>query len=161
VTHKIIGRSCGAALLIWSMLGTVAVWSMDALVVETRDGVRLGQLAFDDGAEICLYWAHSVTGGAVSDCFENRQGHMVLTRSYLHDFAAGLGEIAGRGTIRAAEGGGYWIDGIDEALDTNGLTLRVGAPHVGHVLGSDQQTLHLSAIAPGLRVTLRLQSDMP
>ncbi|MFU8881197.1 MAG: DUF1850 domain-containing protein [Rhodobacterales bacterium] len=156
-----IGRSCGAALWVLITLGTVPVWSKDALVVETRDGLRLGQLAFDDGAEICLSWAHSVTGGAVSDCFENRKGQMVLTRSYLHDFAAGLGEVAGRGTLRAAQGGGYWIDGIDEALDASGLTLRIGAPHVGHILGSDQQSLNLSAMAPGVRVSLRLQSDMP
>ena len=86
---------------------------------------------------------------------------MVLTRSYLHDFAAGLGDIAGRGRLEPAEGGGYWIEGIDEDIRDNALPLRIGAPRVGHVLGSAGQTLALSAIAPGARVTLRLQPDTP
>ena len=124
--------------------------------MQTPAGLTIGTLDFDPGQDICLSWSHSVTGGPVTDCFENKDGTMMLTRSFLHDFAAGLGEVAGRGTIRPAAGGGYWIDGIDEAIPGNTLTLRVGAPRVGHVLTGAGHSLHLSALAAGVRVTLRL-----
>lgn len=155
------GRSFGAALFICLALAAAPAQSETTLVIETPQGAVLGELGFDEGQEICLSWAHSVTGGAVRDCFESRRGEMVLTRSYLHDFAAGLGEIAGRGTLIPAEDGGYWINGIDEALADNRLVLRIGAPRVGHVLHSVKQSLDLSAIAPGARVTLRLEPDAP
>ncbi|WP_420793546.1 DUF1850 domain-containing protein [Roseinatronobacter alkalisoli] len=56
------------------------------------------------GSETCLHWAHSVTGGLVTDCFENRDAQLVLTRSFLHDFSAGLGMHPQRGTLVAAPG---------------------------------------------------------
>ncbi len=155
------GRPVGAALFLCLTIAAASAQAGPALVVETSQGAVLGKLGFDEGQEICLSWAHSVTGGAVQDCFENRRGTMVLTRSYLHDFAAGLGDIAGRGTIAAADGGGYWITGIDEAIPGNGLLLRVGAPRVGHVLQTADQSLDLSAVAAGARVTLRLAADRP
>jgi hypothetical protein len=126
------------------------------MIVQTPAGLVIGTLAFDPAQEICLIWAHSVTGGRVADCFENRSGTMILTRSYLHDFAAGLGEVAGRGTLRPAPEGGYWIDGIDEVIPGNALRLRVGAPAVGHVLGNGRDRLNLSARAAGATVLLRL-----
>lgn len=150
------GRSLRAALLGCCLLAAAPLMAQDALLVETRGGLSLGQLDFDAGTEICLSWSHSVTGGPVADCFENKDGMMMLTRSFLHDFAAGLGEVAGRGTIRSAEGGGYWIEDIDEAIPGNALTLRVGAPPVGHILTGPGKTLRLSTLAAGARVTLRL-----
>lgn len=155
------GRPIGAALFICFAVAAASAQAGPKLVVETSQGTALGKLGFDEGQEICLSWAHSVSGGAVQDCFENRRGEMVLARSYLHDFAAGLGDIAGRGTLEPADGGGYWITGIDEAIPPGGLVLRVGAPRVGHVLQAADESLNLSAIAPGARVTLRLAPDMP
>ena len=131
------------------------------LVAETPAGLAIGQLHFEPGQEICLTWAHSVTGGKVADCFENRAGSLVLSRSYLHDFAAGLGEVAGRGTLRSAPSGGYWIEGIDEAIVNNTLRLRVGAPRVGHVLSDGANRLNLSARAAGASIYLRLQANKP
>lgn len=165
MTGILAGRLFGAALLALSACASL-VWATPLraqphLVVETRNGLVIGQLRFDPGQELCLSWSHSVTGGPVSDCFENRDGILTLTRSYLHDFAAGLGEIAGRGTLRSAEGGGYWIDGIDEAIPDNALPLRVGAPRVGHVLTGSEQRLNLSTIAAGARVNLRLILSLP
>lgn len=165
--RTIKGRSLRTALLTClslfglSLLGlplfSLPLSAQDALVVETSGGLAIGQLAFEPGQEICLTWAHSVTGGPVADCFENRSGTLVLARSYLHDFAAGLGEVAGRGTLRSAETGGYWIDGINEPIPGNALRLRVGAPFVGHVLTSGTQRLNLSARAAGASVYLRLR----
>lgn len=155
---KPTGRPLVAALFAGMILISAPLRAQDALVVETSAGVVLGRLAFAEGREICLSWAHSVTGGAVVDCFENRDGTMLLTRSYLHDFAAGLGEVAGRGKLRPAAGGGYWIEAMDEAIPGNALTLRIGAPRVNHVLTGADEALHLSALAPGARVSLRLVS---
>jgi hypothetical protein len=159
--HELGGRHIVAALLAAASLYATPLRASDALVVETRKGVLLGEITFDAGQELCLSWAHSVTGGAVADCFENKGGQMILTRSYLHDFAAGLGEIEGRGTLRSAQGGGYWIDGIDEQVHGNALHLQVGAPRVDHKLRGQDRTLHLSAMAAGSRLTLRLKTGTP
>ena len=125
----------------------------------TVEGRVLRTLPLPQGQELCLSWAHSVTGGEVADCFENRAGHLLLTRSYLHDFAAGLGEVAGRGQLVAAPGGGYWIEGMDEPLPGNSLTLRIGAPRVGHVLRGARHQIDLSAKAPGARARLTLAAE--
>jgi hypothetical protein len=143
------------------MLAGSPLWAQGALVVQTQAGLEIGELAFAPGQEICLRWAHSVTGGAVADCFGNKDGTLVLARSYLHDFAAGLGEVAGRGTLRRADGGGYWIDGINEPIPGNALRLRVGAPRVGHVLTDGTHRLNLSARAAGAGVVLRLRAHDP
>jgi len=161
VTPLCKGRSLWAALSTCLMLAGSPLWAQGALVVQTQAGLEIGELAFAPGQEICLTWSHSVTGGPVADCFGNKDGTLTLRRSYLHDFAAGLGEVAGRGTIRSAAGGGYWIDDINEAIPGNALPLRVGAPRVGHVLTDGTNRLNLSARAAGARVILRLTSPVP
>ena len=155
------GRSLRAALSACLILAGLPSLAQGALVVETQAGLEIGQMAFAPGQDICLTWAHSVTGGPVADCFGNKDGTLTLTRSYLHDFAAGLGEVAGRGTLRSASGGGYWIDDIDEPIPGNSLRLRVGAPRVGHVLTDGTQRLNLSARAAGAGVVLRLRAHDP
>jgi len=150
-----------AALLTCFGLAAAPCVAQGVLVVETPAGLVLGQLPFEPGQEICLRWSHSVTGGPVADCFANKDGTLRLNRSYLHDFAAGLGEVAGRGTLRSASGGGYWIEDINEAIPGNALRLRVGAPRVGHVLIDGTTRLNLSARAAGARVILRLTLPTP
>ncbi len=148
-----IGRPLAGAAL---SLCLSAAAPVDAGIEVVADsGAVLATFAAPEGAEWCLHWRHSVTGGAVADCFETRAGTLLLTRSFLHDYAAGLGEIAGRGTVRAAAGGGYWIDAIDEPLPGNTLRLRVGGARVAHRIAHPGGTLALSARAAGQRVTLR------
>ena len=143
-------RAIGAALFACAVAGGAA--QADGLAVIARDGTTLARI---EGREICLRWQHSVTGGDVADCFDTTGGVLVLRRSFLHDFAAGLGHIPGRGVQHAAPGGGYWIDGIDEAVPGNALVLRVGAPGVAHRLVADGAEVRLGDIAPRQRVTLR------
>ncbi|MDD7971196.1 DUF1850 domain-containing protein [Roseinatronobacter alkalisoli] len=150
----ISGRLVLAALF----LPTIAT-ADPALQARLPTGDLLGQLPMPEGAEICLRWAHSVTGGAVADCFENRAGQLTLTRSYLHDFAAGLGEVTGRGSLIPAQGGGYWIVGMDEVIPANSLSLRIGSVQTGHRLTDATQELALSAeAAQGARVWLHLNT---
>ena len=145
----------GRALVVAVWLAVPATACAGTLSVETTDRTILS-LRVADGAGWCLRWNHSVTGGGVADCFSNEHGRMVLKRSYLHDFAAGLGEVPGRGHLRSAEGGGYWIEEIDEPIAGNALALRVGRPSVDHRITLDGKTYDLSDRAAGRRVTLRL-----
>lgn len=149
------GRLASAALFL--LLGESA-HAGPALRVGGPDGSELARMPFN-GSEICLEWAHSVTGGAVADCFKAPQGELTLTRSYLHDFAAGLGEVAGRGTLMPEPSGGYWIVGIDEVIPPSGLPLRVGPPSVGHRLDGASGTINLSDIAANMRVILQVIID--
>ncbi|WP_322891732.1 MULTISPECIES: DUF1850 domain-containing protein [unclassified Yoonia] len=153
-----VGQSFGAALLSAAVCAGGPVMAQPVLAVETA-GAPLGELAFQPGTEICLRWNHSVTGGAVADCFENIAGQLTLTRSYLHDFAAGLGEVAGRGQITPAATGGYWITGIAERIPDNSLALRVGPAAVDHTLTGTDHSLPLSRIAPDTAVRLTLRPD--
>ncbi len=139
------GRLLAAALVAAgpAAAGSLTVWS---------DGATVAEAPLPEGAEWCLSWNHSVTGGAVADCFVNEDGTMVLERSYLHDFAAGLGDVPGRGTIRPAAEGGYWIEGIHEVVDP--LVLRVGRPSTDHRIRAGDTVIPLSRIVPGARVTI-------
>jgi hypothetical protein len=148
----------GAALSLGLVAGAALAGDNPGLAVIGPGGAEVTRLEAD---AFCLHWAHSVTGGAVADCFTLREGLLVLTRSYLHDFAAGLGHLPGRGTQHAAAGGGYWIEGIDEPVPGNALALRVGAPRVGHRLVAGDVTIDLSARAAGQRVVLRPVSPAP
>lgn len=137
--------------------GRIPTAEIVTLDVATRDDARiLARLAVPKGQEWCLEWRHSVTHGAVADCFSVDDGLMVLRRSFLHDAAAGLGHLPGRGRQRAAPGGGYWIDAINERLPGNALNLRIGQPRVGHrVTLAGRDAIDLSGRWPGKRVTLR------
>ncbi len=126
-----------------------------ALEILRDDGEPLAELALPEDGSWCLDWRHSVTGGAVQDCFSLDDGRMILQRSYLHDAAAGLGHLVGRGTQRSAPEGGYWIEDIDEPVASNALRLRVGAASVGHRVTAGDTVFELSRHAAGERVTLR------
>lgn len=147
-----IGRPLVAALFLWL---AVPAWADPMLQVVGRAGSVLAELPFPTQGDICLSWAHSVTGGAVADCFGAEDRRLILRRSYLHDYAAGLGEVVGRGRVTPADGGGYWIVGIDEVLPADGLPLRVGPARVGHRLTNGVAEVDLSALAANQRVTLR------
>ncbi|MBN2760693.1 MAG: DUF1850 domain-containing protein [Rhodobacteraceae bacterium] len=148
-----IGRPALAALFL-----ALPAHAGDVLQVADAQGRPVAEMPFD-GGEICLTWAHSVTGGAVADCFAARDGRLILVGSYLHDYAAGLGEVAGRGRVMPAEDGGYWIVEIDEPMPPGGLPLRIGPARVGHKLTGAAGVVDLSALAANTLVTLRVRPD--
>jgi len=156
---QITGRLLTAALLLWGV-GASAAQAETVLRVERADGAVLVERPAPRGAQWCLRWRHSVTGGKVADCFANDDGRMILERSFLHDFAAGLGTVEGRGgRLVSAPGGGYWIEGIDQRIPGNALVLRIGSARVGHRLEIGGEEHALSAIAPRERVIIRLRQD--
>lgn len=149
----------GAALL--ASAGTLAVTAgpeaapATLQVTAASSGEVLALLPLGPEGRFCLRWNHSVTGGAVADCFRQEASGLVLERSYLHDFAAGLGHTPGRGLQRPAAEGGYWIEGIEAPLPGGALTLRVGRPAVGHRIETAAGArLDLSALAAGQRLRL-------
>lgn len=109
-----------------------------------------------EGSGWCILWHHSVQGFEVADCYENRYGEMVLTRSHLPDFAAGLGHIIGRGVQVSDNMGGYFIEDIDEAVPTNAYILRPGAGIVDHRISIGETEVSLSALAARKRVRIAL-----
>ena len=120
------------------------------------DGTILAQFNVSEGAEWCVLWRHSVQGFDVSDCYVNRAGKMVLDRSHLPDFAAGLDHIPGRGVQVSDGDGGYWILDLDEPVVGNAYILRPGSMEVDHRLRVREAVVSLSALAEHERVRISL-----
>lgn len=129
------------------------------LVATHEDGREIARLNVPEGGEWCVLWHHSVEGFEVSDCYENRDGHMVLVWSHLPDFAAGLGHIPGRGTQVTDGQGGYLILDIDEPVPGDAYILRPGRGPVDHRLQVGDTVVSLSAVAARERVRIALLKD--
>lgn len=142
-------------LLALLLLGPAAALA-DELVATREDGTEITRLSVPDGTGWCVLWNHSVEGFEVSDCYENRDGRMVLVQSHLPDFAAGLGHIPGRGQQVSDGEGGYFILNINEPVAGNAYVLRPGLGPVDHRLQVGETIVSLSAVAPRERVRIAL-----
>ena len=151
-------RTIGGALfaLLLSPL-PVAAGSLTATLADT--GALLAEAEVPEGTGWCVLWRHSVKGFEVQDCYVNRNGKMVLDRSHLPDFAAGLDHIPGRG-IQLSDGhGGYWIEDLNEPVPGNAYILRPGTMKVDHRLQIGDRIVSLSAVAEHLRVRIALSPE--
>jgi hypothetical protein len=136
---------------------SAAAGTLTATKIDT--GEVLASIDMPKGQGWCILWHHSVKGFEVADCYENRDGHMVLVRAHLPDFAAGLDHIPGRGRQVSDGMGGYWIEDIDEAVVGNAYVLRPGAGFVDHRIRAGGAEVSLSAQAPRARVRIALTGD--
>ncbi len=84
---------------------------------------------------------------------------MVLVRSHLPDFAAGLDHIPGRGRQVSDGQGGYFIEDLDEPVPGNAYVLRPGRGGVDHRIRMGGQEIALSDAAPRARVRIALEPD--
>jgi hypothetical protein len=107
------------------------IWPQAGLRVQDRGGCLLF-LPVREGEPVELSWRHSVDGILVRDRFTNRGGVLTLTGSQQPFFAAGLGEIQGRGRVVGTGGHGLAILDMDEPIPR--LPLRVGVTEVAHSL---------------------------
>ncbi|WP_444999662.1 DUF1850 domain-containing protein [Halomonas mongoliensis] len=149
-----------AALALCLLLALPALAGDEGWLEVTADSGRLiASLPVAEGEGWCLEWNHSVAGFAVLDCYRHREGLMVLERSHLPDFAAGLDHIPGRGRQVSDGEGGYWIEAIDEPVPGNRYRLRVGSSEVNHRLLHEGRRLGLSDQAAGERVTIHLRTS--
>jgi hypothetical protein len=151
-----IGGGLSALLLL--ILTAGAVHAQD-LVATRADGTEIARLPAPEGTGWCILWNHSVAGFPVADCYENRNGRMVLVASRQPDFAAGLGHIPGRGRQVSDGAGGYWILDIDEAVPGDAYVLRPGAGAVDHRIAMGDRVVSLSALAPRERVRIALTGE--
>lgn len=142
------------ALLFFFCATAAQADSLTATRVDT--GEVLAVFDVPKGSGWCILWHHSVQGFEVADCYENRDGAMVLVRAHLPDFAAGLDHIPGRGTQVSDGQGGYWIEDIDEPVPDNAYILRPGAGFVDHRIHANGVEISLSARAPRARVRIAL-----
>lgn len=132
------------------------------LLIQSEAGEVLLDAPLADEGRWCVAWNHSVAHFTVLDCYQHRQGQMVLVRSHQPDFAAGLGHIQGRGQQVSDGQGGYWIEAIDEPVPGNRYTLRVGAQAVNHRIvwpDLERAPVSLSEQAAGERVTVALEAQ--
>lgn len=151
--------TCLVLVLALALSGGVALSSESSrLEVIGEDGRLLAFMAMPEGRRWCLGWNHSVAGFPVLDCYRHLEGRMVLERSHLPDFAAGLGHIPGRGRQVSDGEGGYWIEAIDEPVPGNAYRLRVGSLRVDHRLVTDDRDIRLSELAANQGVTIRLSA---
>ncbi len=154
-------RAFGPAALALCLLLPLSALADDEgwLEVTAGNGRLIASLPVPEGEGWCLEWNHSVAGFAVLDCYRHREGRMVLERSHLPDFAAGLDHIPGRGRQVSDGEGGYWIEAIDEPVPGNRYRLRVGSSEVNHRLLHEGRRLSLSDQAAGERVTIHLRTS--
>lgn len=129
------------------------------LSVTLDDGTPIARLPAPEGAGWCILWNHSVQLFEVADCYVNAGGRMVLKRSHLPDFAAGLDHIPGRGRQVSDGQGGYWIEDLDEPVPGNAYVLRTGGPKVDHRLRMGDRTISLTSAAGRARVHIALIPD--
>lgn len=148
-----------SALLLLPLLMLPGNANAGMLTATLADGTEIARLPVPAGTGWCVLWHHSVRGFEVSDCYENRDGQMVLVRAHLPDFAAGLDHIPGRGRQVSDGRGGYWILDINEAVPGGAYVLRPGSAGVDHRLRVGDREISLSAVAPRARVTIALTGN--
>lgn len=147
----------GGGLLALLLSTPILAGTLTATVVDS--GREIARFDVPVGSGWCVLWHHSVKGFEVEDCYENREGRMVLVRSHLPDFAAGLDHIPGRG-IQLSDGmGGYWIEDLDEPVPGDSYILRPGRGPVDHRLKVGERVVSLSEVAARERVRIALTGD--
>ncbi len=149
-----VSRAGGSLALL--LLAAAGVAAAD-LTARLENGVEIARLHVAEGSGWCVLWRHSVQGFEVEDCYENRDGRMVLVRSHQPDFAAGLGHVPGRGRQVSDGAGGYWILDIDEPVSGDAYVLRPGSMAVDHRLRTGDAEVSLSARAAHERVRIALE----
>ncbi|AEB12321.1 DUF1850 domain-containing protein [Marinithermus hydrothermalis] len=117
------------------------------------DGRGVLFLPLKEEERFALSWVHSVDGIRVWDVFEYREGRVYLVETRTPYFAAGLGEVPGRGRVVGMAGHALAIVGIDEPLE--GWVLRIGSPEVRHTLHHRGCAYDLSARYAHRRLTFR------
>jgi len=126
----------------------VLLWPTTFLQVDVA-GVGQLRVPVHEGEKVQLTWIHSVSAIPVREVFVIHNDQLVLMETHNQWFAAGLGEIAGRGRTVAEKNHAVAIVDINEP--SNGLVLRIGSPGIHHTLIVGDFKCDLSKLAPHKR----------
>ncbi len=148
---RLFGYSAATALAL--LAASAMLWPLVGVEVNGADTCRLF-LPLREGEPLELSWRHSVDGILVRDVFTRRAQTLYLNASYNPYFAAGLGEVPGRGRVVGTENHGLAIIDINEPMQR--LVLRVGGAEVAHTLRHRRNAHNLSARCPRQRVELSI-----
>ena len=134
-------------------VGLLLSWPVPGLLLRVA-GRPVAWLPLAEGERLEVTWAHSVSEIPVREVFRFRGGRLLFTETHNPWFAAGLGEVPGRGRVVAEAGHAVAIVGIDEPAE--GLVFRLGAPGVDHTLWHRGRPYHLSRCFPHERLSWKL-----
>jgi len=135
------------ALLLW------LAWPVTVLQVGI-EGVGPVFFPVHEGSVVELDWVHSVSAIPVREVFRVANGELWLEETHNPWFAAGLGEIAGRGRTVAEDDHAVAIVGIHERAE--GMALRIGSPEIHHTVAVAGARCDLSRLAPHKRAVFEV-----
>lgn len=99
-----------------------------------------------------LSYIHSIDGLPIEEDLRVTEGELVVERTRLKQFGAGMGHIAGEGQGHAD--GDWWVvDDLERDIGSQ-MHLRAGATRIDHRMTSAEHELRLSACLPGERITI-------
>lgn len=132
--------------IVLAVLAAIAVPVWPALRV-SHDGQVLALLP---GRHVTVSYVHSIDGLPVEEDLRAQDGRLVVERTRLVQFGAGMGQVVGEGHGRS-EGRWWVVDDLDRDVGPE-LLLRVGAERVDHRLRTSRTELALSRCLPGEQV---------
>lgn len=111
-----------------------------------------GALALLDHDKLSISYVHSIDGLPVEEDLRVNGSELIVERTRLRQFGAGMGHIEGQG--HGYSDGEWWVlDGLERHIGQD-LHLRVGLPNIDHRLRAGETELHLSRCMAGERVTI-------
>lgn len=101
---------------------------------------------------LTIAYVHSIDRLPIEEDLRREGDQLIVERTRLREFGAGMGHIAGQSNGRAD--GEWWV--VDDLARPIGpqLLLRVGAPRVDHRIRLGDTELRLSNCLAGQRVTI-------
>jgi len=123
----------------------LASWPVPGMLLRVN-GRPVAWLPLADGEQVALTWVHSVSSIVVKEVFRYQNGTLYFMETHNPWFAAGLGEVPGRGRVVSEAGHAVAIVDIREpAWD---LVFRLGAPEIDHTLWYRGRPFRLSRCYP-------------
>lgn len=104
---------------------------------------------------VTITYVHSIDHLPIEEDLRVRDGELIVERTRLKEFGAGMGQIEGEGTGRA-EGEWWVIDDLDRVIGSE-LHIRAGAIGVDHRITNGDQEIPLSACWAGTRITVAVE----
>lgn len=141
--------SIAALLVLAGLLVTSFFPGHDVVVVVVGERI-FATIPLDNGEELVYCYTHSVEQSEVREYFRITEGKLVLTRTAMKSFGAGLPTEQGDGFSFVD---GWYVLELERPISS--LTFRV-SPFLEQKLMTEKTFVDLSGLEAGLRVELRL-----